>query len=39
MQWRFVSLNVEILASFFTTMAGSERPADYPSVFYQVSDF
>jgi hypothetical protein len=34
-----VSLNAEILASFFTTMACPERPADYPSVFYQVFDF
>lgn len=39
MQWRFVSLNAEILASFFTTMARPERPADYPSVFYQIFDF
>ena len=39
MQWRFVSLNAGILASFFTTVDKPRRPEDYPSVFFQIFDF
>jgi hypothetical protein len=39
MQWRFVSLNAEILASFFTTVDKPRRPEDYASVFFEIFDF
>lgn len=37
--WRFVSLNAEILASFFASVNPPRRPDDYPAVFFQVFDF
>jgi hypothetical protein len=39
MNWRFVSLNAEILASFFASVNPPRRPDDYPAVFFQVFDF
>ena len=39
MKWRFVYLNAEILASFFTTVDRPRRPEDYASVFFEIFDF
>jgi hypothetical protein len=38
-RWRYVSLNAETLASFFTNISKAKQPADYSETFYRIFDF
>jgi hypothetical protein len=38
-RWRFISINAELLASFFPTISNPDCPAEYTSVFYSIFNF